>query len=227
MKKVIVCMMIFVFLASFVSADLCMDSDDGEDYAEKGYVKYGVTKFYDTCVLNPSTDMSIQEGAYLKEYFCDDDKRVNDIIDCSREGFDMCKEGKCIDLDPSDDSAPKAPVYTAPVCGNKVVDPGEDCDPPDKICYKGSDIGLCSEICKCEIKIKDGRLVSDDENETTEVTDEQETEQEPKAETKTEVKKSTDPDGVPSTQIDRLSLPKEPKKGLFSRMLAWFAGWFD
>jgi len=240
MKKIIAYVVCIFFLVSFVFAsDLCKESDDGRDYAEQGFVKYGVTEYDDVCVLSPDADMRVEEGQYLKEYYCDDDNRRHEIIDCSREGFDKCEDGMCISSSGSNVSTPSTPVVTGPVCGNKIVESGEECDPPTKICYKGSDIGLCSNICQCDIKISSGEE-SEEESDTEEnesvadqglaEEDTVEPEQEPIEEENVEAAESVsanDPDGVPSTQTDRLALPKEPKKGLFSRIWAWFAGLFS
>ncbi|MBW2969211.1 hypothetical protein KY314_03780, partial [Candidatus Woesearchaeota archaeon] len=187
----------------------------------------------------------VEEGIYLKEYYCDEDndERKHKIVDCTQLGFEKCEDGRCVNSQSSQSSSQSqtsAPVYVAE-CGNKIVDSGEDCDPPDKICYKGSDIGLCSDTCMCEIKISSGTS-SDNEEESEDVeTEDNKTEEikednnkvqdESKVEktnnNKEQEESSADPDGIPSTQIDRLSLPKEPKKGLFGRIWAWFAAWFD
>jgi len=247
MKKIVLYLICLFLLISFVSAgDLCKESDDGKDYEEAGYVKYGVTKYNDLCVLEPDADMRVEEGIYLKEYYCDEDndERKHKIVDCTQLGFEKCEDGRCVNSQSSQGSSQSqnsAPVYVAE-CGNKIVDSGEDCDPPDKICYKGSDIGLCSDTCKCEIKISSGTS-SDNEEETEESESEVDSETDSKDkeddsvedkvesnekdETEEVSKDSVDPDGVASTQIDRLSLPKEPKKGLFGRIWAWFADWFN
>lgn len=233
MKKIIAYALVFVFLVSFAAADLCKESDDGKDYAEQGYVKYGITKYEDLCVLSPDKDMRLEESQYLKEYYCDKDtdERKHKIVDCSREGFDKCKNGRCVsDSSQQDSSQPATPVYTGLECGNKKVETGEDCDPPTKICYVGSDIGLCSDTCKCEIKIRSGASSNDNQTKPETIVDdepEEKTESETAIKTTSEQKESVeDTDGI-STQKDRLALPKEPKKGLFGRMWAWFAGWFD
>jgi hypothetical protein len=213
-----------LLLVSFVSAsDLCKESDDGRDYEEAGYVKYGVTIYDDLCVLSANADLRLPESSFLKEYYCDDDERKHKIIECAREGFDKCEDGRCIGAAPAQDSN-TTPVYTGPECGNKKIETNEDCDPPTKICYVGSDIGLCSANCKCEIKITADGSDSQDESETTDeetTTEEDTTETEEKT---VETKPKTtveDKDGI-STQQDRLALPKEPKKGLFGRVWNWF-----
>jgi hypothetical protein len=223
MKKIVAYAICLLLLVSFVAAsDLCKESDDGKDYEESGYVKYGVTIYDDLCVLSPGVDMRLPESSFLKEYYCDDDERKHKIVECSREGFEKCKDGKCVGGS-QDSSQSTTPVYTGPECGNKKIETGEDCDPPTKICYEGSDIGLCSTTCKCEIKIiADGSGTdSQDENET--VVDD-EPEEKTTEEKKEPVKTTTtveDKDGI-STQKDRLALPKEPKKGLFGRVWNWF-----
>lgn len=242
MKKSIAYIICVLFLVSFVSGDLCTESDNGKEYDEQGYVKYGVTRYEDLCVLSPDTDLRVEEGQYLKEYYCtDDDQRDHKIVDCTREGFDKCKAGECVGSQSSSSSHTTTPVYTGPECGNKKVETGETCDPPTKICYVGSDIGLCSATCQCEIKISSedssdelasGTDTADEDNTTTdsaETTSNDDSvdvvktvESEPKK-TKTSVE---DTDGI-STEKDRLALPKEPKKGLFRRMWGWFASLFN
>ncbi|MBD3361781.1 hypothetical protein GF358_03235 [Candidatus Woesearchaeota archaeon] len=239
MKKIIAYIVCILFLVSFVSADLCTESDDGKDYVEAGYVKYGVIKYDDLCVLSPDADMRVEEGQYLKEYYCDDDKREHKIVDCVREGFEKCKAGRCVSSsgNVSQSSQPAAPV--GPVCGNKIVESGEDCDPPTKICYKGSDIGLCSVNCKCEIKITADGSEPDEETDASDENDSEETviekldeetetvESESEKTTKTVEEDSVeDKDGI-STEKNRLALPKEPKKGIFRRIWNWFGNLFS
>ncbi|MBN1644970.1 hypothetical protein JW851_02955 [Candidatus Woesearchaeota archaeon] len=236
MKKIIAYAVFLLLIVSFAAADLCKESDDGKDYAEQGYVKYGVIQYDDLCVLSLDTDMRVEEGLYLKEYYCDKDtdERKHKIINCADEGFDKCKNGQCVgdsSSDSSDSSQTTTPVYTGPECGNKKIEAGEDCDPPTKICYVGSDIGLCSAACKCEIKISSGTSDStDSESEIVDEESEETTDTGPEDEEKPiETKQKTtaeDKDGV-STQKDRLALPKEPKRGLVGRIWHWFWGMFD
>jgi hypothetical protein len=225
MRKIIAYIFCILFLVSFASADLCKESDDGKDYAESGYVKYGVTQYDDVCVTSAEIDIRKTESFFLKEYYCDDDERKHEIVECSREGFDSCEDGRCVSDSSQDSSQPAVPVYTGPECGNKKIETGEDCDPPTKICYVGSDIGLCSETCKCEIKIFSDSGSSDKSTDSEVVQEEPEEEiaPEPKKTVieKTSEKSVEDKDGI-STQQDRLALPKEPKKGLFGRVWNWF-----
>lgn len=229
MTKIWAYIIFLLLLVSFAAADLCTESDDGKDYPESGYVKYGVIQYDDLCVLSPDTDIRLPESQYLKEYYCDNDLRKHKIIDCTNEGFDKCENGRCISTAPQQTSSqPAAPVYTGPECGNKKVETNEDCDPPTKICYVGSDIGLCSTTCKCEIKItaSGSSPPPQEEPETTEkeITETVEFKEEVKTvETKQKTTKTTveDKDGI-STEQDRLALPKEPKKGIFGRVWNWF-----
>ncbi len=251
LNKIVVFGMILIFLASFVSADaLCKESDNGKEYNKKGYVQYGVTKYDDLCVLKPDADMRLPESQYLKEYYCESDTRMHKIVDCKREGYEKCKDGACVSSQTTagntSSNATAASVYVAPYCGDKKVGTGEECDPPDKICYKGADIGLCSSACKCVVKISGGHVVSSNQtakpeitvqdaakNKTTDTsvtTAKAEVKEEVKEETtatkttsKSAKKEVTDPDGV-STEKERLSLPKEQKKGLFKRMWSWLFG---
>lgn len=245
-NKIIAFGIALVFLASFVSADsLCKDSDNEKEYNVKGYVQYGVTKYDDLCVLKPDADMRLPESQYLKEYYCENDARTFKIVDCTREGYDKCKDGACVSSQTTTTTSnatkntTQYSVYTAPYCGDKKVGTGEECDPPDKICYKGADIGLCSTACKCVVKISGGHLVSGNQTAKPEITvqnasagnkssDTQVTTA--KAETsetktsKSAKKEVKDPDSVPSTEKERLSLPKEQKKGLFKRIWSWLFG---
>jgi hypothetical protein len=254
LNKIIVFGMILVFLCSFVSADsLCRESDNGKEYDVKGYVQYGVTKYEDLCVLKPDADMRLPESQYLKEYYCESDARTHKIVDCKREGYDKCKDGVCVSSQTTTatgnttvKNTTKYSVYTAPYCGDKKVGTGEECDPPDKICYKGTDIGLCSAACKCAVKISGGHVVSGNQTAKPEITVQDAAKNKTtdtsittaKAEAKEEVKEETtatktasksakkevqDPDGV-STEKERLSLPKEQKKGLFKRIWSWLFG---
>lgn len=254
LNKIVVFGMILVFLASFVSADsLCKESDNGKEYDKKGYVKYGVTQYDDLCVLKPDADMRLPESQYLKEYYCDTDTRMHKIVDCKKEGYEKCKDGACVSPSTTTtgnttSNTTHAPVYVAPYCGDKKVGTGEECDPPDKICYKGADIGLCSTACKCVIKISGGHVVSSNQtaakpeitiqdasannkSSATQVTtakaevkeDVKEQTAVAKTPAKSAKKEVTDPDGV-STEKERLSLPKEQKKGLFKRMWSWLFG---
>lgn len=156
MKKLAVITVLFMLLSSAVAFAIeCIDSDGGpaeksrpEPYiSEKGSVSYGLSEKFDECV-------SSEEGyhkdpsLWVREYYCrdtpDGQLRAYFDIDCTRYGYTGCEGGKCVGKNATKTTTTQA-VDTGPLCGNKRIDAGEQCDPPDKICYDDSgNIGICT-----------------------------------------------------------------------------------
>ncbi len=154
MRKLAVIVALCLLLCSSVAfAVECIDSDDGpternrpEPYiAEKASVSYGLSEKFDECVSNEE-GYHLDPSNWVREYYC---QNVSDVVqrvytdyDCLRYGYTGCAGGKCIGKNATKTTTH---VDTGPVCGNKRVDPGEQCDPPDKICYDAnSNIGQCT-----------------------------------------------------------------------------------
>ncbi len=167
MRKLAVIVALFLLLGSSAAfAVECIDSDDGpternrpEPYiAEKASVSYGLSEKFDECVSNED-GYHLDPSNWVREYYC---QNVSDIVqrvyidyDCVRYGYTGCAGGKCIGKNATKTTTH---VDTGPACGNKRVDPGEQCDPPDKICYDTSgNIGICTRAnaqgfggCQCK-----------------------------------------------------------------------------
>ena len=151
MKKILFVIMIMM-LATFVSGQQCTETDGGLDYENKGSTKYAITSTEDAWILSKHTEVTIEEGVWLKEYYCDNDVRKSDSVDCTIEGYEKCEAGACTGKEAV--AAKKAATQaTQPKCGNKVLDDNEDCDPPGKICYGNGGYGQCDQNCKCPIEI--------------------------------------------------------------------------
>jgi hypothetical protein len=150
-------------LSGAVFAQECTDTDKGGSkgtdaaLGEKGEVKYGLTTQVDTC-LTSEDGVSVAESFYLKEYFCQDGERKSDVYDCSKRGYDKCKDGECVGGSGGSSSGTGGTGSTpAPVssCGNKIreKDKGEECDPPNDICFGKTtqEYGTCQADCTCKI----------------------------------------------------------------------------
>lgn len=152
--------LILLILANAVFAATCTDSDNGgakgndEALKVKGDVKYGITSMGDTCLTAEEEGVSTNSSKWLKEYFCTGGaggQRSSEIYDCIKLGFSGCLNGAC------NGSASSTQQQSAPAaaCGNKIIEKekGEECDPPDKICFgkTSSQYGICQFDCKCKI----------------------------------------------------------------------------
>ncbi len=141
--------------------DICNDTDSGGSRGTdaalkvKGDVKYGLTTQSDTC-LTSEDGVSTAESVFLKEYFCQDGQRKSDVYDCDKRGYEKCKNGECVGgsggASSNQTSAASLPVSA---CGNKLreKDKGEECDPPNSICFgkTSQEYGTCQADCKCKI----------------------------------------------------------------------------
>ncbi len=159
---IIFAILLILTVPVFAQEDLCSDTDlGGEDSKDtsalttKGSVKYGITTQKDTC-LTSSGGVSTDEGVWLKEYYCVNDKRESEIYDCLKLGFSGCKDGAC-EGSSSGSSGTTTQQQAVPEehCGNRILekDKGEECDPPDKICFgkTTAQYGICEANCKCKI----------------------------------------------------------------------------
>jgi hypothetical protein len=144
----------------------CTDSDNGGgDDAEpyigiRGSVTYGIMEKFDTCI-SAEGGYHYENSSWIREYYC---ANVSEVVqrtskdyDCTRYGYTMCQDGKCIGKAGGPSNTTKR-ASTGPSCGNKVVDAGEQCDPPDKICYLNDNIGICTRPnaqgfggCQCKL----------------------------------------------------------------------------
>jgi hypothetical protein len=152
---------IVVLSVSVLAADpLCSDTDGGGDSQSdksaietKGEVKYGITTQVDTC-LTAEEGVSASSGKWLKEYFCRDDKRDSNAYDCVKLGYEKCEAGECVKPGTGVNATP-VPTPEASTCGNKIVEKakGEQCDPPNNICFGKStaEYGTCQADCTCKI----------------------------------------------------------------------------
>ncbi|MEM4239821.1 MAG: hypothetical protein QXM31_01765 [Candidatus Woesearchaeota archaeon] len=142
---------ILLNITSVLAVD-CIDSDKDDDIKktidEKGSVTYGLTEKFDECVSGKD-GYHVSTGRFVREYYC---TKVSDVlqrkyedIDCERYGFTRCEEGRCIGKNTTATYTGTSSTTTGPTCGNHKLDAGEQCDPPDKICYDNDgNIGQCT-----------------------------------------------------------------------------------
>ncbi len=150
-----------------LNESLCSDTDNGGSKVSdsialktKGDVKYGITTLTDTC-LTAEDGVSAPSGNFLKEYYCFNDQRQSHIYDCVKYGYDKCESGACkggssgnssSNNQTNQTSKPKQPVSE---CGNKITEKarGEQCDPPNSICFgkTSQEYGTCQADCTCKI----------------------------------------------------------------------------
>ena len=233
MKIVFVLITVLLLFAGIAAAE-CTDTDGGKNYAEKGDTKI-VSGKEDICIISPSAEVRQDTSPYLKEYYCKDDQIKSEIVECIREGFEKCEYGKCVGGEAEAEA--KDTNYTAPPpepeCGNSIVDPGEECDPMNKMCFDDDgNIGLCNEYCQCEIKIKkDGSKAKSNDEEDTDTTNiEIDTPTETDAEPV--VVKDAKPEETEEDKEITVTIAEKPReeakpRGFFSKIWAWMAGLFS
>lgn len=162
--KLFAYLFVALFLVSSVfAADLCSDTDGGgakssekSALENKGDVKYGITTQSDTC-LTSEEGVSTNSSQWLKEYYCSSDQRRSDVYDCVKLGYSGCVNGECVGGSSSSSSSNTTTTTTTPVssCGDEIVEKskGEQCDPPNSICFGKStaEYGTCQSDCTCKI----------------------------------------------------------------------------
>jgi cysteine-rich repeat protein len=116
MNKQIIYILLALMLIGGVSA-LCTDTDGGKNYNVKGTITYNYYKYTDYC-----------SGNYVREYYCSYGRPYITSSSCAYG----CNNGAC---------KPK-PIS---VCGNNVLETGEQCDDGNSVNGDG-----CSNICKIE-----------------------------------------------------------------------------
>jgi len=163
MKKLLMVAFVLI-LASVAFAAQCVDTDgggkNGEESALKsqGQAKVGITPHEDIC-LTSEEGVSINESDYLKEYYCGADNQVySKVWECTREGFSGCRNGACYGStsgSSNSSSSGSSSSSNQNTCGNKILEKakGEQCDPPDSICFgkTKAQYGICSKSCQCLI----------------------------------------------------------------------------
>jgi hypothetical protein len=186
MRKLPIIVVMLLLSAAAVIAVECTDTDNGPTstskpdpfIGERGVVKYGIMEKADTCISNQD-GYHLEGGIWLREYFCanvsGEVQRTYEDYDCTRYGYTICNEGKCTGKTGTGSSSTPR-VATGPSCGNKKVDSGEQCDPPDSICYLNDVIGICTKAnaqgfggCQCKL-YKGGSSTTTAPVETTTVT---------------------------------------------------------
>jgi len=232
-KKTTLFLVLILLLVGIANAE-CTDTDGGRNYGEKGDTKI-VSGKEDICVLSPSAEVRQDISPYLKEYYCDNNDQIDyEIIECIREGFEKCEMGKCVGGEAEAKSGGNyTPPPPEPSCGNMIVDPGEECDPMNKMCFDDDgNIGLCNENCLCEVKIRlDGSEEPEEENETedTEIEEvepvEKEVEEQEEEEIEDAEEKEEEKQEITVTIAEKHKKPAP--KGFFARIWVWIAGLFS
>lgn len=145
----------------YAADPLCSDTDNGGARSSdaaltvKGEVKYGITTQVDTC-LTAEEGVSTSSGKWLKEYYCSSDQRQSHAYDCIKMGFEKCDAGACFKPASGTSTGTQQTVAVPEVaCGNEILEKskGEECDPPNKICFgkTSAQYGICGPDCKCQI----------------------------------------------------------------------------
>ncbi len=146
--------------------NICTDTDNGGAKASdaalktKGEVKYGLTSQSDVC-LTAEDGVSTASGVWLKEYYCSSGQRQSHVYDCVRLGFNNCQDGECkggssgTTSNQTNQTAQQQQQTSVSACGNKILEKakGEQCDPPNSICFGKSsqEYGTCQADCTCRI----------------------------------------------------------------------------
>ncbi len=259
MRKLTVILALLVLCTLAVHAVDCTDSDAEDDIEksldEKGSVTYGLTEKFDSCVSNID-GYQLSTSRFVREYYCSNVsgnvQRVSKDYDCERYGFTRCEEGRCVGKNTTATYGSTTSTTTAgPLCGNHKIDAGENCDPPDKICYDAdSNIGVCTRpnaqgFGGCQCKTLGSTSTTTPTTTTTVVQNvtvqKNETVTQPKEEPKVEPKEEPKEEPVKETETtseeERAPLPVDfdDSKGIsvtrgitnsVKRFFKWIGSWF-
>lgn len=237
MKKVLCLVFIFV-LISFVSASLCNETDEGEEYFIRGVTKGIQIDENDSLIYNETEDEYEyeEEGDYcksdddtLREYYCREDGGVL-YIDYKCSDFDdnyACVNGECVNALAACTDSDEEDKYTKGVIKRKITEERylENWD----FCSSSSVVseGICLngdykiKRMNCELGCEDGRCISNNYtgidnstiNKTVGVVN---------ASLDDEINNQTEVNNTNQTSEDMI----EDEKGFISRFFSWLRGLF-
>ncbi len=170
---------IFIILIPPIMA-LCEEDDGGPSdlsklvpyIAEGGITQSDSEQKGDFCVDEEGGLNMETESLYLREFYCRNGIVKSIDVMCMDFGYTKCRMengfGACVNkVGSSDnkDSADASKDSSVRHCGNKRVEVGEDCDPPDRLCVAGNgNPGVCSPFCTCiEYAFGDGEAEDEPE----------------------------------------------------------------
>jgi len=171
-----------------VSLQDCTDEDGPKNLSDPvsaishgGGASNKTTTVQDYCV-HAVGGIKVNISDYVREWYCDDTQLKYKDFKCQDWGFIECytinNEGRCrgYSENPSElvNGTSNEPIKVVANCGNSVIEPPEDCDPPGNAClteWGGS--GACSFDCSCYAGAKpltitcgDGNITGIEECET-------------------------------------------------------------
>ena len=263
MRKLVWITALMLLISAIAAAAVeCDDLDEQPDIEDtldsKAIVEYGIEDKADTCVSGKD-GYSKDPSSWVREYYCEESpaggestgtimQRKYKDFDCTRYGFEKCEGGKCVGgAKAGTNTTVKKPTVTQPSCGDDKVqsDRGEQCDPPDGICYIGTDIGICTRPASggfggCQCKLYKGGSGTATPETTTETTATTTTTAKPAA---TEAEETPaeqtpeEPEKAPTAE-EREPLPTEyePPAGIsvtrgisngIKSFFHWIGSWFD
>jgi len=185
MRRLLLWLLVFSIISStavFAQGVTCDDPDEQPDMEDTidsvATVKYGLTDKTDECVSGRD-GYHKDPSSWVREYYCAEItlaeggktvKRNYEDIDCTRHGYEKCEGGRCVGGTTAGGTTTRPRTPEQPRCGDKRIDSnrGEQCDPPDDICYIGDDIGICTRPTKegfggCQCKLYDAGAAAEPE----------------------------------------------------------------